>query len=43
MFSISSLCRFFGFRQFATGDESRNLSWLALPTLDEKQSDSEPR
>jgi stearoyl-CoA desaturase (delta-9 desaturase) len=34
-FSINSLCHFFGFRQFATGDESRNLSWLALPTLGE--------
>jgi stearoyl-CoA desaturase (delta-9 desaturase) len=34
-FSINSLCHFFGRRQFATGDESRNLLWLALPTLGE--------
>jgi stearoyl-CoA desaturase (delta-9 desaturase) len=34
-FSINSLCHFFGRRRFATGDESRNLSWLALPTLGE--------
>ena len=34
-FSINSLCHFFGRRQFATGDESRNLVWLALPTLGE--------
>jgi stearoyl-CoA desaturase (delta-9 desaturase) len=34
-FSINSLCHCFGSRQFATGDESRNLSWLALPTLGE--------
>ena len=34
-FSINSLCHFFGRRQFATEDESRNLLWLALPTLGE--------
>jgi stearoyl-CoA desaturase (Delta-9 desaturase) len=34
-FSINSLCHFFGRRRFATGDESRNLRWLALPTLGE--------
>jgi len=34
-FSINSLCHFFGSRRFATGDESRNLQWLAIPTLGE--------
>jgi stearoyl-CoA desaturase (delta-9 desaturase) len=34
-FSINSLCHFFGRRSFATSDESRNLLWLALPTLGE--------
>lgn len=34
-FSINSLCHFFGQRRFATGDQSRNLLWLALPTLGE--------
>ena len=29
-YSINSLCHFFGRRDFATPDESRNLSWLAL-------------
>ncbi len=28
-FSINSLCHYFGRRPFATGDESRNLAWLA--------------
>jgi stearoyl-CoA desaturase (Delta-9 desaturase) len=28
-FSINSLCHFMGRRPFATGDESRNLAWLA--------------
>ncbi len=28
-FSINSLCHFFGQRPFSTGDESRNLAWLA--------------
>lgn len=34
-FSINSLCHFFGRRRFVTYDESRNLLWLALPTLGE--------
>ena len=34
-YSINSLCHFFGRRRFATGDESRNLLWLALPTMGE--------
>ena len=34
-FSINSLCHFFGKRPFETGDESRNLAWLALPTAGE--------
>ncbi len=34
-FSINSLCHFFGRRGFSTDDESRNLLWLALPTLGE--------
>lgn len=28
-YSINSLCHFFGRRRFHTGDESRNLAWLA--------------
>jgi stearoyl-CoA desaturase (Delta-9 desaturase) len=34
-FSINSLCHFFGAKPYETGDESRNLAWLALPTLGE--------
>jgi stearoyl-CoA desaturase (delta-9 desaturase) len=34
-FSINSLCHYFGRRQFTTGDQSRNLLWLALPTFGE--------
>ncbi len=34
-FSINSLCHFFGRRRFDTDDHSRNLYWLALPTLGE--------
>jgi stearoyl-CoA desaturase (delta-9 desaturase) len=34
-FSINSLCHFFGRQPFQTGDESRNLAWLALPTFGE--------
>jgi stearoyl-CoA desaturase (Delta-9 desaturase) len=34
-FSINSLCHFFGRRRFRTGDESRNLAWLALPSFGE--------
>jgi stearoyl-CoA desaturase (delta-9 desaturase) len=28
-YSINSLCHFFGSQRFSTGDESRNLAWLA--------------
>jgi len=34
-YSINSLCHFFGRRRFATGDQSRNLSWLAPFSLGE--------
>jgi stearoyl-CoA desaturase (delta-9 desaturase) len=34
-YSINSLCHFFGRQRFDTGDESRNLAWLALPTFGE--------
>ncbi len=34
-YSINSLCHFFGRKPFDTGDESRNLAWLALPTFGE--------
>jgi stearoyl-CoA desaturase (delta-9 desaturase) len=34
-FSINSLCHFFGSQRFGTDDQSRNLFWLALPTLGE--------
>lgn len=34
-FSINSLCHYFGRQPFDTGDESRNLAWLAVPTLGE--------
>jgi stearoyl-CoA desaturase (delta-9 desaturase) len=34
-YSINSLCHFFGRRDYATGDESRNLAWLSLPTFGE--------
>jgi stearoyl-CoA desaturase (Delta-9 desaturase) len=34
-FSVNSLCHYFGRRRFDTGDESRNLAWLALPTFGE--------
>jgi stearoyl-CoA desaturase (delta-9 desaturase) len=34
-YSINSLCHFFGRRRFPTGDESRNLMWLALPSFGE--------
>jgi len=34
-FSINSLCHFFGRKAFPTGDESRNLAWLAPITLGE--------
>jgi stearoyl-CoA desaturase (delta-9 desaturase) len=34
-YSINSLCHFFGRRRFDTGDESRNLAWLAPLTFGE--------
>ena len=34
-YSINSLCHFFGRQSFDTGDHSRNLLWLALPSLGE--------
>jgi stearoyl-CoA desaturase (delta-9 desaturase) len=34
-YSINSLCHFFGRRDFATGDESRNLAWLSIFTFGE--------
>jgi stearoyl-CoA desaturase (Delta-9 desaturase) len=34
-YSINSLCHYFGRRRFATGDESRNLAWLAPLSLGE--------
>ena len=34
-YSINSLCHFFGRRRFATGDQSRNLAWLAPLSLGE--------
>lgn len=34
-YSINSLCHFFGRQRFDTGDQSRNLLFLALPTLGE--------
>jgi stearoyl-CoA desaturase (Delta-9 desaturase) len=34
-YSINSLCHVFGRRDFETGDESRNLALIALPTMGE--------
>jgi stearoyl-CoA desaturase (delta-9 desaturase) len=34
-FSINSLTHFFGRQDYDTGDESRNLAWLAIPTWGE--------
>ena len=34
-FCINSLCHFFGRSNFETGDESRNLAWLAPFTFGE--------
>jgi stearoyl-CoA desaturase (delta-9 desaturase) len=34
-YSINSLCHVFGRQPFKTGDHSRNLAWLALPTFGE--------
>jgi stearoyl-CoA desaturase (Delta-9 desaturase) len=33
--SVNSVCHFLGARRFATDDESRNVFWLALPSLGE--------
>ena len=34
-FAINSICHFTGRRAFATGDQSRNVYWLALPSFGE--------
>jgi stearoyl-CoA desaturase (delta-9 desaturase) len=34
-YSINSLCHIFGRQPFKTKDESRNLAWLAVPTMGE--------
>jgi stearoyl-CoA desaturase (Delta-9 desaturase) len=34
-YSINSICHVFGRRRFATGDESRNVAWLAVFTFGE--------
>ncbi len=34
-YSINSLCHVFGRRDFETTDRSRNLAWIAIPTLGE--------
>lgn len=34
-YSINSICHFFGRRRFASDDHSRNVWWLALPSLGE--------
>ena len=34
-YALGSLCHFFGRRRFDTGDESRNLAWLAPLTFEE--------
>jgi stearoyl-CoA desaturase (delta-9 desaturase) len=34
-YSVNSLCHVFGRREYVTGDESRNLALIALPTLGE--------
>lgn len=34
-YSINSICHVFGRRRFTTDDESRNVFWLALPSLGE--------
>jgi stearoyl-CoA desaturase (delta-9 desaturase) len=41
-FSINSLCHFFGRKRFETGDESRNLAWLAPFTLGESWHNNHP-
>jgi stearoyl-CoA desaturase (delta-9 desaturase) len=35
VFSINSVCHYFGRRRFYTEDESRNVFWLAIPSLGE--------
>jgi len=39
-YSINSLCHTFGRREFETGDESRNLALIAIPTLGEAYHNS---
>jgi stearoyl-CoA desaturase (Delta-9 desaturase) len=34
-FSVNSLCHYFGRQPYETGDQSRNLAWLSVPTLGE--------
>jgi stearoyl-CoA desaturase (delta-9 desaturase) len=34
-FSINSVCHFFGHQEYETGDESRNVPWLAIATWGE--------
>ena len=34
-YAINSVGHYFGSRRFATGDESRNVSWLAIPSFGE--------
>jgi stearoyl-CoA desaturase (delta-9 desaturase) len=34
-FSINSVCHFFGYQEYETGDESRNVPWLAIATWGE--------
>jgi stearoyl-CoA desaturase (delta-9 desaturase) len=34
-FAVNSVCHVFGRKPFDTGDESRNVGWLALPTFGE--------
>jgi stearoyl-CoA desaturase (Delta-9 desaturase) len=34
-FSINSVCHYFGYQSYNTGDESRNVPWLAIPTWGE--------
>jgi stearoyl-CoA desaturase (Delta-9 desaturase) len=34
-FSVNSLCHYFGRHPYETGDQSRNLAWMSLPTLGE--------
>jgi stearoyl-CoA desaturase (Delta-9 desaturase) len=34
-YSVNSVCHVFGRRRFETSDESRNVFWLALPTMGE--------